>query len=67
MHLHFSASTEVPINSTVSDTLGPTQFKYFNYPFPQEGLTLRVYLRAKDVIMYVSKLDSTIQTVQHMT
>ena len=60
MHLFcLIAAAEVEIDTMVMDTLQIDEIKYFEYPFPDEGLTLKVDVDEGSVVLYASDIIET--------
>ena len=55
MHLFYSS--DVIIGSPVSDTITSGQFRYYIFPFPIEGITIRVEVFSGQVWCYGSDIE----------
>ena len=44
---------------TVSDTVEGGKLKYFKYPFPDEGLTIKLYVDEGSAVLYASDIIQT--------
>ncbi len=54
-----TVAAEVSIATTVTDTLESGGIKYFEYPFPDEGLTLKVDVDEGSAVLYASDIIQT--------